>query len=682
MAMTTSAGWLEIFSLSSILEFEPSRSPSVLRRRVCARQRAHRHWLVLPPRIRRTCTSRMMSARTPISVRRHFLLVAVLFIALAQLSFVAGGFAANALRGNPSPYLAMHGEDPVQWRDWGPDILAEATDSGRPIFISSGYFACHWCHVMQRESYRDPAIAALLNDGFIPVKLDRELHPALDAYLIDFTERTAGRAGWPLNVFLTPEGYPFVGLTYAPPAEFRALLQQITGVWSEQREQLQSLARRGAKELAAAAAPPVSSSDATEPSALMHLLRQQALSYGDLLAGGFGRQTRFPMAPNLLVLLQLQARAPDPELGAFLRLTLDAIAGNGLRDHLDGGFFRYTVDPDWSTPHFEKMLYTQALLIPVFLKAAAVLDEPRYRLVARDTLRFLVREMRADSGGYVASFSAVDGSGVEGGYYLWTNAQLERLLSPDERRLAARVWGLGGMSTYEAGQLPIEGESLAEAAKALGLQLPSAEVLLASARSKLLKARSNRGLPVDDKQLAGWNGLALSALVAGARALDDAELKTAAQSLRDFLVEGLVDGTQLHRARSNGNGIGAVALSDYAYVAQGLLDWSNLAGDPADRALALNLVRVAWQSFRDQGGWRQDASPLLPSIPSEAAFADGPLPSPSAVLVSLAFALGDATLTEKAAMALESAAGTAARNPFSFAGDAWQLIGHGKTSAP
>ena len=624
----------------------------------------------------------MMFVRNLVSVRWHHLLSGVVFVCLALLPLVRGAAAANALRDNPSPYLAMHGEDPVQWRDWGADVLVEAARLGRPIFISSGYFACHWCHVMQRESYHDPAIAELLNNQFVPVKLDRELHPALDAYLIDFTERTAGRAGWPLNVFLTPDGYPIVGLTYAPPAEFRALLGQITGVWTEQQERLQSLARRGAEELATAGGAPIGSRDAVDPSALMLRLRQQALAYGDQLAGGFGRQTRFPMAPNLLVLLQLQARDPDPELSAFLRLTLDAISGKGLRDHLGGGFFRYTVDPDWSTPHFEKMLYTQALLIPVFLKAADILDEPRYRLVARDTLEFLVREMRGDSGGYVASFSAVDGAGVEGGYYLWTNNRLERLLNPDERRLTARVWGLDGMSMHEAGQLPVATQSLTAAAKALGLELSSAQRLLASARSKLLAARSIRSLPIDNKQLAGWNGLALSALVAGAKAFDDVKLKEAALAVRGFLVEGLWDGAQLHRARSGGNGIGAVAISDYAYVAQGLVDWSDLSGDRTARALALKMVRFAWQTFRDKGGWRQDASPLLPSIPSEAAFADGPLPSPSAVLVSLASALGDADLAASADEALRSAAGTVSRNPFSFAGDAWQLIGLGKTSDP
>ncbi len=598
---------------------------------------------------------------------------------LSLLLFAGAATAGNALQGNPSPYLAMHGEDPVQWRDWGPDVLVEAARSDRPIFISSGYFACHWCHVMQRESYRNPAIAAILNEHFIPVKLDRELHPALDAYLIAFTERTAGRAGWPLNVFLTPGGYPFVGLTYAPPTEFRTLLQQVTDLWSEQQGRLRSLARRGAEELATVVPrTPAGSGEAVDPSALIRRLRQQALSYGDLLAGGFGRQTRFPMAPNLQVLLQLQAGDPEPELGDFLRLTLDTISGKGLRDHLGGGFFRYTVDPDWSTPHFEKMLYTQALLIPVFLQAAEILGEPRYRLVARDTLGFLVREMRVDSGGYIASFSAVDDAGIEGGYYLWTSRELESLLTPDELGLVVQIWGLDAVPMNEAGQLPVEAQTLAEAAKALGLDSASAGRLLSSARSKLLAARSGRSLPVDGKQLAGWNGLALSALVAGAEAFDDAELKAAARSLRDYLVERLWDGKQLHRARSGGKGIGRVAISDYAYVARGLLDWSVLSGDRADRWLALKMVEVAWQAFRAEGGWRQDAAPLLPSVPPEAAFSDGPLPSPSAVLVELALALGDAELVEKARQALKGAAETAARNPFSFAGDAWQLIGQGR----
>ena len=279
------------------------------------------------------------------------------------LLIVAGASPAqltNRLAGHPSPYLAMHGKDPVHWQDWGPEVLRLAQAENKLVFISSGYFACHWCHVMQRESYHDPAIAELLNRHFIAVKLDRELHPALDAHLIAFVERTQGNAGWPLNVFLTPAGNPLVGLTYAPPAKFRELLQRLAETWTKEAAALKDVARRAAAELGAQAASPAVSPDL---GALRIQLSAQALQLGDELQGGFGRQSRFPMIPQLLALLELLEIQPDARLRSLLQLTLDQMAGQGLRDHLGGGFFRYTVDPGWQIPHYEKMLYTNAMMV-------------------------------------------------------------------------------------------------------------------------------------------------------------------------------------------------------------------------------------------------------------------------------------------------------------------------------
>ncbi|MEA3276075.1 MAG: DUF255 domain-containing protein, partial [Pseudomonadota bacterium] len=595
----------------------------------------------------------------------------------ASCLFQAELLAANALAGNPSPYLAMHGQDPVDWREWGPEALAEARKQNKPLFVSSGYFACHWCHVMQRESYQNPDIAALLNRWFVPVKLDRELHPALDADLIEFVERTAGHAGWPLNVFLTPEGYPLLGLTYAPPDDFKALLKRVEKAWTEQPEKLNELARRAAEERAVqqrasrpSPAPSLSSAD------LARLLKRHALSFGDDLAGGFGRQTRFPMAPNLSALLELQARAPDQDLGAFLRLTLDAMMRQGLRDHLGGGFYRYTVDPDWQTPHFEKMLYTQALLVPLYLRAATVLERPEYREVARETLSFLVGEMQGREGGYIASLSAVDAQGVEGGYYLWRPEELERLLDPLERKLLALTWGLDGPARHEAGLLPLAKLSPQQAAEKLDLTPEEGVRLLRQARAKLLAARVQRNLPRDGKQLAGWNGLVLSALSAGARAFDDDGYHSAARRLRDFLVQRLWDGERLHRAVSDRGWIGEASLEDYAFVAQGLRDWSELSGSAEDLDLSRRLVRLAWERFHDGDGWRLSEAALLPQTPAQTAFSDSPLPSPAAVLLALTLKGADADLAERARRALKSSRSVAAANPFSFSGQALLLIDH------
>jgi len=600
--------------------------------------------------------------------------------AAAEQQPVSGGLSppANALAGNPSPYLAMHGEDPVDWRPWGPDVLTDARARNLPIFISSGYFACHWCHVMQRESYRDPGIAEVLNRHFIPVKLDRELHPALDSYLIDFTERTAGRAGWPLNVVLTPEGYPLAGFTYEPPGRVKALLGRLVALWETRGGELQALARDEARALAerqaeAGSRPPGALPTPDETAAR---LVKEALTWADRLAGGFGHQSRFPMAPNLRVLLEIQATHPDRELGPFLRLTLDQMTRLGLRDHLGGGFFRYTVDPDWRTPHFEKMLYDQALLIQVLLRGAEVLGEPRYRFAARETLDFLLARMRRSDGGFMASLSAVDAAGEEGGYYLWRPEDLPRLLSPQAHRLAALAWGLDGPPQHAAGSLPMQTMDPDKAAAELGLDPTAAAGLMEQARASLLAERGRRSLPADTKAIAAWNGLSLSALVTGARAFPGGPYREAAQALRDFLVERLWDGEGLHRASSGQDWIGDATLEDYAYVARGLQDWAELAGTGTDRALALRLVGLAWTRFRGDAGWRLSAEPLLPAVPAEPALADGPLPSPAAVIMELSLGSGDPGLVERARTSQRAAAAPVAARPFQFASEAWLLIRH------
>ncbi len=582
----------------------------------------------------------------------------------------------NALAGNASPYLAMHGADPVDWRPWAPQVLADARARNIPIFVSSGYFACHWCHVMQRESWSDPGIAEVINRHFIPVKLDRELHPALDAYLIDFTQRTAGQAGWPLNVILTPEGYPLTGFTYEPPERLAGLLKRLVALWETRPDELGRLARSDAERLAARqAATGVQPTEAPPgPEVVSGRLVAEALVWGDRLAGGFGHQSRFPMAPNLAVLLELQALTPNPELGPFLRLTFDQMTRLGLRDHLGGGFFRYTVDPNWHTPHFEKMLYDQALLVPVLLRAAEVLNEPRYRFAARETLDFLLAQMRAPDGAFIASFSAVDGAGEEGGYYLWRPEDLARLLTPEALPLAVHAWGLGGAPEHAAGSLPVMAADPAKVAADLGLDPETAAHLLDQAKAALLAERTARTLPADTKVLAAWNGLTLSALVAGARAFPGGPYRDAAQALRDFLVGKLWDGQDLHRARSDQGWIGEPTLEDYAYVACGLQDWAVLIGSQADRALARRLVDLAWERFHDDSGWRLAAVPLLPAVPAEPALSDGPLPSPAGVILELSLASGDPALAERARAAQSTAAAVIAARPFEFASEAWLLV--------
>ena len=572
----------------------------------------------------------------------------------------------NRLAGHPSAYLAMHGDDPVAWQDWGGAALAAARASDRLLLVSSGYFACHWCHVMQHESYRNVDVAALLNGRFVPVKIDRELNGALDAYLIDFVERTRGLAGWPLNVVLTPEGHPLIGVTYLPPAEFAAFLTRVDAAWAGDRGEVRDLARLAASQRRGERRAAVS--EPWPEAAIDRRLLDQAMAMADMLGGGFGEANRFPKAPQLAALLELQARRPEPTLAEFLRLTLDSMAGEGLRDHVAGGFFRYTEDPAWSVPHFEKMLYTQALLADVFMRAADVLDAPFYDEVARDTVAFLVREMAAGEGGFVASFSALDGTGDEGGAYLLPTDRLAAWLGEADADIARRHWRLHGVSPFDAGHLPRRGESLRRIAERLGL--PAAQVgdRIAASRQRLLQIRAQRGLPADTKLLAGWNGLALATLTRAAERWGDASVAAAAAATYRLLHDRLWDGTRLHRALEDGRPFGEAELSDYAYVADGVRRYADWAGAEAGGELADRLLAQAWQRFRDVDGWRLDADPLIPLAGGGAAIRDDVLPSPSALLIRLGLGSDDPAMRHRSREAAEAARGEVQRDPFFHVG--------------
>ncbi len=605
------------------------------------------------------------------------MLRALVFTLLLVAPFGVRASLDNRLADHPSPYLAMHGQDPVHWQDWGADVLALAQEQGRLIFVSSGYYACHWCHVMQRESYRNPDIARLLNQGFIAVKVDRELHPALDAYLIDFVQRTRGSAGWPLNVILTPEGFPVFGLTYAPPAQFRSVLERAGELWVQRRDTLITLARQAAQEAQSQSAKP-KVGEKPDRRLLRQRLLSEALKLADEMEGGFGPQSRFPMAPQLLVLLDQLEREPNPPLLQWMELTLDQMAKQGMRDQLGGGFFRYTEDPGWQDPHFEKMLYTNALLVQVYLRAARLLQRSDYLEVARDTLDFALRDLAGEDGGFIASLSAVDDQGVEGGFYLWTEAELSDLLTPEELAVARLRWRLFGAPDHEAGYLPLRWRSEAQVAEEAGVALDEVHALLETATQKLLRRREQRSLPRDDKQLAGWNGLLLSALSEAVQQLSEPRYRAAGQALRSFLLEQLWDGKRIARAGSASHPIGTVGLQDYAYVACGLAAWSAVSGDAADSKLAARLVGDAWRRFFFEDGWQQSDTLRLPGQPREPALSDGPLPAPSAVIIELSRRLEplqkDPAIASQVERALALSAPPTDRAPFWHASHAQVLL--------
>lgn len=583
------------------------------------------------------------ASRDPDTVMPH----AIRLSALAALALLLTPLVAaaepltNRLANHPSPYLALHGADPVAWQTWSPQVFERARREGRLVYVSSGYFSCHWCHVMQRESYQDPEVAVLLNAHFIPVKLDRELEPAVDARLMAFVEATRGMGGWPLNVFLTPDGFPVYATLYHPRDEFLDVLRRMQALWGQERPRLEALAREPAGKPAAAD----SGLDTARVRDYQQAAQRAALALSDPMHGGFGEQSRFPMAPQLAFLLERQADRPQPALREFLLLTFSQMQSGGLQDHLSGGFFRYTVDPAWATPHFEKMLYDNALLARLYLRAGELLKRPDFTATGLRTLDFMAAEFRAPGGGMIAALSAVDAAGVEGGYYLWTREQLGALLSADEYAAVERPWRLADAAPFEAGYLPVT----------------RADTGIAT---ELLNARAGRQLPRDTKVLAAWNGLALSAYVDAVRRTGRDDYRRVAQELRDYLATQLWDGRALRRALADGAALGGASLEDYAYTAEGLLAWAALTGKPADRELVRALVDQAWRRFYATPGWRLEERSLMPGDDGRALLADGPMPSPVAVLIDVSLQVMDTAGRRRARKALAAGQAELKADPF------------------
>jgi hypothetical protein len=550
----------------------------------------------------------------------------------------------------------MHADDPVHWQPFGPAALEQARRERKLIFVTSGYFACHWCHVMQRESFRDPQVAAALN-RFIPTVVDRELQPDVDAQLIAFVQRTSGIAGWPLNVLLTPEGDPLVGFTYLPRERFLKVVEATSQVWEKDPDSLRKLAREVIQALRSAAAAQAAGLPA--PQELVRAFLAEAMDLADEMAGGFGGEAKFPHVPQLRALLTLYQR--DERLGDFLRLTLDQMARGELRDHLGGGFFRYTVDPAWQVPHFEKMLYDNALLASLYLQAARVFNETRYAEVGRETLDFMLRELATAEGGLAASLSAVDNRGVEGGYYLWDRETLKDLLTAEELGAVQRLWQMDRPSPFEGGYLP--------PASARGA---AESPLIHSAYDKLRAARGSdgRSLPRDEKRIAGWNGLALEALSRGARLKGGEAYRSAGGQLKNYIQGQLWDGQRLWRAAGGQGRLDPPGtLEDYAYVAAGLWAWQEVSDEPD--AVLPKLIAEAWRRFHVERGWRLSEASWVALPVTDGALEDGALPSPQARLleISLRWAAHthDEALRVRALRALEQSREQGGTDLFRFA---------------
>jgi uncharacterized protein len=620
----------------------------------------------------------------------------------ALLWFSTAGAAplVNAMKGHPSPYLAMHGGDPVAWQEWSPETVKRARREGKLLYVSVGYFSCHWCHVMQRESYSNPGIAKVLNDHFIPVKVDRELASGLDAALQGFSERTRGIAGWPLNAFVTPEGYPLIVVLYAPPDEFVEIVRSLAGRWQRESARLRNLAEAGAAPPVRAAAPLPLSGVRLEP--LPGKLADQALEHADTLRGGLEGVSKFPSTPLLSALLTVHEHRRIEPLGEFLALTLRQMARLGLRDHVNGGFFRYTVDPDWQQPHFEKMLYDNAQLARLYLRAGAVLGIPEFSSIAFETIDFMLAALWDDrEGAFAASLSAVDEQGREGAGYLWDRVWLKEHLSGTDFDLVARAWGLNRAPDFDLGHLPMERTPLTAEERGR----------LKTIYGRLRELRPAH-MPRDSKLLAGMNGLALTALSEAGRGRS--EYLASAQKLYRFLTRRVILDGALRKGQAQGVSLGQAELEDYAYVIEGLSAYTQASGGvsreqclprqaggatgrespPAadsGRPHACNgqtggrheaqdwarrLARVAWRDFYRDRLWLRDARPLLAGQSGEVMLSDGSLPSPSAILIRFSQHSGDPALSALARDSLARALQIVERDPLDYPGAVMALAGY------
>jgi len=502
----------------------------------------------------------------------------------------------NRLAGESSPYLLLHARNPVDWYPWGEEALARARALDRPIFLSVGYSTCYWCHVMERESFSDPAVAELLNREFVAVKVDREERPDLDEVYMTATQVLAQQGGWPNSVFLTPKLEPFFAGTYFPPADrhglpgFPTVLRSLAEAWRERREEVEEQARevtaamRRYLEGLAVPAQTLPSAAATE----RHLesLRRRF----DATWGGFGTAPKFPTPANLALLLELGAESV--EAGLMLGATLDQMGRGGICDQLAGGFHRYATDREWRVPHFEKMLSDNALLLEIYARDFARTGAAERARVARATAEFLLAEMRAPEGAF---WSAIDAEtdGHEGAYYVWTRAELEAALGAEDAAWAAPLLGFDGEPFFEGKayvlHLPKPVDVLARERRTTGAALWAE---LAPLCARLLAARGRRRRPpTDGKLLADWNGLAIAGLATAGRLLGEPRYVESAAAAAAFLLASLRpgDGPLRRSWRSGRTGV-AAQLADYAAMLRGLVALHDATGEGAWLSEAVRLA--------------------------------------------------------------------------------------------
>src|SRR5919112_472559 len=512
----------------------------------------------------------------------------------------------NRLAGETSPYLLQHKDNPVDWYPWGDEALPKAGERNKPILVSVGYSACHWCHVMEHESFENDAIAATMNDLFVNIKVDREERPDLDSLYMAAVQAMTQHGGWPMTVFLTPDGTPFYGGTYFPPEDrtgmpgFPKVLEAVANAFNERRDeggenaqQIRSLLQRATKELP--------KPDDLTPELPAEASEQLARSF-DARNGGFGGAPKFPQPAAMEFLLRQDKRGGGQREAIMVQRTLDRMASGGIYDHIGGGFHRYAVDAVWLVPHFEKMLYDNAQLASVYLAGFQAYGDDRYRQVAEETLDFVARELTDPRGGFYATLEA-DTAGHEGLFYTWTSEELDEALSPDDVAIANLWFNVEPGGNFEGRTVLATPRTAADVADRLGITESALTESLARIKQRLLELREVRERPGrDEKVITGWNGLMLRAFADGSRVLDRDDFRAVAVRNAEFVLEHLQRDGRLQRSWKNGDARISGFLEDYAFFIDGLLALYRATLDTRWLDEALRLADLMLAEFGDPDG--------------------------------------------------------------------------------
>jgi uncharacterized protein len=553
---------------------------------------------------------------------------------------------ANRLAQETSPYLLQHKDNPVDWYPWGEEALEKARAEDKPILLSVGYSACHWCHVMERESFEDEATARIMNQHFVNVKVDREERPDIDSIYMSAVQAMTRHGGWPMTVFMTPDGAPFYGGTYFPPVpsrgmpSFQQLLLSLADAYENRREEVLQSAENVREYLRESTSASIPSTEVSEE--LLTHAANALVGQVDNRFGGFGGAPKFPQAMNLEVLLRHHKRAGDRAALSGVELTLRQMANGGIYDQLGGGFARYSVDEYWLVPHFEKMLYDNALLARLYLEAYQATGDDFYRRIAEETLDYVAHDMSDPEGGFYSAEDA-DSEGEEGKFYVWTPAEIEAALDPEEARLAMRYWDVTERGNFEGKNILYVPRPREVVAAEFGIPEEELWTRLVSIRQKLFAEREKRVRPGrDEKVLAAWNGLMLRAFAFAARVLDREDYRRIAEKNASFLLEKLKDNGRLRRSYKDGRARFNGYLEDYACVADGLVALYEATFETRWLAEAVELADAINALFWDagRGVFYDTAADHEDLVTRPRDFYDNASPSGTSVAVDVLLKLG------------------------------------------